>query len=77
MRKLIKVHVSKAIVIACAHGIVGGMVGVAETVYEMGVMDNHFGKGVMSSCRKLRHQLKELTVKEREPIGDLGAKELA
>lgn len=47
MRKLIKVHDSKALVIACVHGIVGGIVGVAETVYEMGVMDNHFGR---ASC---------------------------
>lgn len=38
MRKTIKMHVSKAMVIACVHGKLGGVFGVTKTVHEMGVM---------------------------------------
>lgn len=52
MRKTIKMHVSKAMVIACVHGKLGGVFGVPKTMHEMGVMDNGGGKDVMSSHRK-------------------------
>ena len=76
MRKTIKMHVSKAMVIACVHGKLGGVFGVTKTMHEMGVMDNSVGKDVMSSHRKFWRQLRESVVKERKSIGDLGAKEL-
>ena len=76
MRKTIKMHVSKAMVIACVHGKLGGVFGVPKTMHEMGVMDNGGGKDVMSSHRKSWHQLRESVIKERKSTGDLGAKEL-
>lgn len=52
MRKMIKMHVSKAMVIACVNGKLGGVFGVPKTMHEMGVMDSGGGKDVMSSHRK-------------------------
>lgn len=36
--------------IAYVDGMAGRIVDMNETVYEMGVMDNHFGKSIASSC---------------------------
>lgn len=54
--KIVKVQIMKAILTACVHGVVGGIVSVHGTVCKMGVMDNRFGKGIMSTCRKLWHK---------------------